>query len=75
MPHKSENNKVNNDKKEDNKNNKANNISGDLIDKEKIVLDALTSFDKDYINNKTNNYFMINYEDFDSEREYISELL
>ena len=70
-----ENNKVNNDKKEDNKNNKANNISGDLIDKEKIVLDALTSFDKDYINNKTNNYFMINYEDFDSEREYISELL
>ena len=69
------NNKINNEKKEEKqKNLYINNALGNLIDKEKIVIEALTSLDNDYMNNGEHNNAMINFEDFDSEKNYFDEI-
>ena len=68
-------NKINNEKKEEKqKNLYINNALGNLIDKEKIVIEALTSLDNDYMNNGEHNNAMINFEDFDSEKNYFDEI-
>ena len=68
-------NKINNKKKEEKqKNLYINNALGNLIDKEKIVIEALTSLDNDYMNNGEHNNAMINFEDFDSEKNYFDEI-
>ena len=56
------------------KNVQINNRINDLTDKEKIVIEALSSLDKDYINNIDKNFSLINIEDFDSERNYFEEI-
>ena len=69
-------NKINNSKNEEieKKNVQINNRINDLTDKEKIVIEALSSLDKDYINNIDKNFSLINIEDFDSERNYFEEI-
>ena len=68
-------NKINNEKKEEKqKNLYINNALGNLIDKEKIVIEALTSLDNDYMNNGEHNNTMINFEDFDPEKNYFDEI-
>ena len=68
-------NKINNEKKEEKqKNLYINNALGNLIDKEKIVIEALTSLDNDYMNIKAQNFTMIKFEDFDSEKNYFDEI-
>ena len=69
-------NKINISKNEEieKKNVQINNRINDLTDKEKIVIEALSSLDKDYINNIDKNFSLINIEDFDSERNYFEEI-
>ena len=68
-------NKINNDKKEEKqKNPYINNALGNLIDREKIVIEALISLDNDYMNIKDQNFTMIKFEDFDSEKNYFDEI-
>ena len=69
-------NKINISKNEEieKKNVQINNRINDLTDKEKIVIEALSSLDKDYINNIDKNSSLINIEDFDSERNYFEEI-
>ena len=69
------NNKINNNKKEEIQNIvQINNTTNDLTDKEKIVIEALSSFDKDYMNNIDKNFVLIDIEDFDSEKNYFEEI-
>ena len=69
-------NKINISKNEEieKKNVQINNRINDLTDKEKIVIEALSSLDKDYINNIDKNFSLINFEDFDSEKNYFEEI-
>ena len=68
------NNKINNDKKEENQKNAFIAPAGNIIDKEKIVIEALAALDKDYMNNKDKNLVMIKLEDFDIEKNYFEEI-
>ena len=68
------NNKINNDKKEETQKNPFIAPAGNIIDKEKIVIEALASLDKDYMNNKDKNLVMIKLEDFDIEKNYFEEI-
>ena len=70
----SKNNKINNEKKEETLNNPFMTPIGNIIDKEKIVIEALTSLYKDYMNNTDKNFVMINFEDFDIEKNYFEEI-
>ena len=67
--------KINNVKiGEEIKNNNLVNSTGELTDKEKIVIEALNSLDKDNINNTDKNLVLINIEDFDVEKDYFEEI-
>ena len=68
------NNKINNDKKEETQKNPFIAPAGNIIDKEKIVIEALAALDKDYMNNKDKNLVMIKLEDFDIEKNYFEEI-
>ena len=68
------NNKINNDKKQETQKNPFIAPAGNIIDKEKIVIEALASLDKDYMNNKDKNLVMIKLEDFDIEKNYFEEI-
>ena len=68
------NNKINNDKKEETQKNAFIAPAGNIIDKEKIVIEALAALDKDYMNNKDKNLVMIKLEDFDIEKNYFEEI-
>ena len=68
------NNKINNDKKEETQKNAFISPAGNIIDKEKIVIEALAALDKDYMNNKDKNLVMIKLEDFDIEKNYFEEI-
>ena len=68
------NNKINNDKKEETQKNPLIAPAGNIIDKEKIVIEALAALDKDYMNNKDKNLVMIKLEDFDIEKNYFEEI-
>ncbi len=68
------NNKINNDKKEETQKNPFIASAGNIIDKEKIVIEALAALDKDYMNNKDKNLVMIKLEDFDIEKNYFEEI-
>ena len=68
------NNKINNDKKEENQKNAFIAPAENIIDKEKIVIEALAALDKDYMNNKDKNLVMIKLEDFDIEKNYFEEI-
>ena len=68
------NNKINNDKKEETQKNAFIAPAGNIIDKEKIVIEALAALDKDYMNNKDKNPVMIKLEDFDIEKNYFEEI-
>ena len=68
------NNKINNDKKEENQKSAFIASAGNIIDKEKIVIEALAALDKDYMNNKDKNLVMIKLEDFDIEKNYFEEI-
>ena len=69
------NNKINNNKREEIPNIvQINTATNDLADKEKIVIEALSSFDKDYMNNINNNFVLIDIEDFDSEKNYFEKI-
>ena len=68
------NNKINNDKKEETQYNPFIAPAGNIIDKEKIVIEALAALDKDYMNNKDKNLVMIKLEDFDIEKNYFEEI-
>ena len=68
------NNKFNNDKKEETQKNPFIAPAGNIIDKEKIVIEALAALDKDYMNNKDKNLVMIKLEDFDIEKNYFEEI-
>ena len=69
------NDKINNAKiKEEIKNNNLNNTTGELTDKEKIVIEALNSLDKDNMDNKDKNFVLINVEDFDVEKNYFEKI-
>ena len=68
------NNKINNDKKEETQKNPFIASAGNIIDKEKIVIEALAALDKDYMNNKDKNLVMMKLEDFDIEKNYFEEI-
>ena len=68
------NNKINNGKKEETQKNPFIAPAGNIIDKEKIVIEALAALDKDYMNNKDKNLVMIKLEDFDIEKNYFEEI-
>ena len=68
------NNKINNDKKEETQKNPFIAPAGNIIDKEKIVIEALAALDKDYMKNKDKNLVMIKLEDFDIEKNYFEEI-
>ena len=68
------NNKINNDKKEETQKNPFIAPTGNNIDKEKIVIEALAALDKDYMNSKDKNLVMIKLEDFDIEKNYFEEI-
>ena len=68
------NNKINNDKKQENQKSAFIASAGNIIDKEKIVIEALAALDKDYMNNKDKNLVMIKLEDFDIEKNYFEEI-
>ena len=56
------------------KNNNLINSTGELTDKEKIVIEALNSLDKDNMDNNNKNFVLINIEDFDAEKNYFEEI-
>ena len=68
------NNEINNDKNEETQKNPFIHPFENFIDKEKIVIEALSSFDNDYMNNKDKNLVMINLEDFDNGKNYFEEI-
>ena len=68
------NNIINNEKKEETKKNPFINPLENFINKEKIVIEALSFLDKDYMNNKDKNSVMIKFEDYDSEKNYFEEI-
>ena len=68
------NNQINNKKDQEIQKNNLTNIANDLTDKEKIVIEALSSLDKDYMNNIDKNFVLIDIEHFDFEKNYFEEI-